>query len=63
MIFRTVVDEFDLQHVAAALAFDVDHVLLEQAVEGLFDLVQGGFGQVQKFGFGHATLQGLLIKP
>jgi CheY-like chemotaxis protein len=61
--FRTVVDEFDLQHVTAALAFDIDHVLFEQAVEGLFDLVQGGLGEVQKFGFGHATLQGLLIKP
>ena len=61
--FRAVVEKFDLQYVAAAAAFNINIGRFALLLQTRLDLVQHGFGQRQKFGFAHATLQTLFIAP
>jgi hypothetical protein len=44
-----VVDKLDFQHIAAAAALDVEHVLIVQTVQRCLDGIESGFRLRQEF--------------
>jgi hypothetical protein len=55
--FRAVINELDLQYVAAAAALDVKIRIVRRTLQRRFDCVQRLFRQRQEFRFSHATLR------